>query len=735
MKENSKQNIRVGVVGCGAIAEMFHIPALDAYPKTRNHIALSDLNVARLNNLARTYNVDFFSNDYTELDGEVDGIIISTPPDTHFEIASYFLKKRIPVLCEKPISNDFKEAQELARLSVANETPLLVNQTRRFFPTYEKIKHLIQSGELGEVKKIIYHEGADFNWPAASQFHFDKSAKGVWSDVGIHLLDTVCYWLGGEPELIESLNDNEGGPEALATVRFRHRQCEIEIKVSRLGRLENGFKIIGTDGTIEQESEEFSEVIVRKTDGRQRKYACGKRSLKYNDFARPLIENFVKVIEQKESPIVSVESVLVPTKLMQEAYEHAKTYAKPWDNHLVSNLPEYVETRATSSDRQFPKKVLVTGASGFVGNRVVEALKKSGLGIPLAGVRSWSRAARPARVGAEIVVCDISDFDSVNQAMKNVDAVVHCAYVDNHESVVNGTRNLLEAAVQNGITNFVYLSSAEAFGLDHEGILDESVIPMVDANSYGDWKLSAESVCMEYHARGLQPTILRPSLIYGPFGISWSVFVAKRLQSGNWGIFEQCGDGIANLIYIDDLVQGILLALANPEARGEVFNINGPQQPTWNEYFVEFNQRLGLPPLKQIKQSKSRFKTKVMDGVGKVTSFFKSKFEDKLMEIYLQGGTASRWMKRLKSALDSTPSSNELNDLYSRQIRYSDEKIRKLLGYQPSFSLERGIDATIEWMRLHELLTNVDPATKPETTHAEVVSQDNNLVAETVEVK
>lgn len=693
-----KHDVRIGVIGCGAIAELFHLPALDAYPVTRNCFALSDLNLARVEKLADKYGVEFFTNDYTELVGEVDGVIIATPPDTHFEIASYFLKLRIPVLCEKPISNKYDEARELDELSKFHNTPCLVNQTRRFFPTYQKIKNLIAAGELGELTKITFHEGVDFDWPAASRFHFGPDAKGVWSDVGIHLLDTVCYWLGGTPQLIESLNDSEGGPEALATVRLQHEQCEIEIKVSRLGRLQNGFVIEGTEGTIVSESEEFSEVIVKKQDGRRLKHACGKRSLKYNDFAKPLIENFVNVICDRKKPAVPVDSILGPIQLMEQAYQSAVTYPKPWDNYLTNSVAEKLD----SSDG-FPSRVLVTGASGFVGNRVVEALQRSGIATPVAGVRSWSRAARPARVGAEIAICDISDFDSVNEAVSSVDAIVHCAYTDTRESIVEGTRNLLEAAVQNGITSFVYLSSAEAFGVNHSGSINENEIPTVVEDSYGDWKLTAEVVCQEYHSRGIHPTILRPSLIYGPFGGSWSIHIAQRLQSGKWGVFEDCGEGIANLIYIDDLVQGILLSLGNPEAAGETFSINGPNQPTWNEYFTMFNQRLGLPPLKKIAKGKSKFKTRMMDSLGTVTSFIKSKFEDKLMEIYLQGGPASRWMKRVKSALDSTPSSNELNDLYSRQIVYDDTKIRSLLNYSPQFDLERGLASTVQWMRLHEL--------------------------------
>jgi len=93
-----------------------------------------------------------------------------------------------------------------------------------------------------------------------------------------------------------------------------------------------------------------------------------------------------------------------------------------------------------------------------------------------------------------------------------------------------------------------------------------------------------------------------------------------------------------------------------------------------------------------------------MESVRSVTSIVKSKFEDRLMEIYLRGGWASRMMKRLKGELDSTPSSQELNELFSRKTSYDDQKIRERLGYVPRFNIAEGISQTVNWLSLHELV-------------------------------
>ena len=314
------------------------------------------------------------------------------------------------------------------------------------------------------------------------------------------------------------------------------------------------------------------------------------------------------------------------------------------------------------------RRILVTSASGFVGGRVVEAMRLSGFATAVGTIRGWTRAARPGRQATEVVVCDICNLDDVRAAVKDVDAIVHCAYTDDRESIVGGTRNLLEAAVEAGIEQFVFLSSAEVYDTSTVGeIREDSPTPTKDNCLYKNCKIEAEQVCCEFRERGLPVTILRPSLIYGPFGKSWSIDVAERLQSGKWGLFAD-RDGLANLVYVDDVVGAILACLSNPESAGETFNLNGPEKVTWNEYFKGFNQVLGLPALNTISATKSGLRTKIMDAVGAVAYGLVDRFEDQLMEIYLKGGLASKIMKKVKGELRATPSGTELNDLYQRQF-------------------------------------------------------------------
>ena len=290
---NQNNTIRIGMIGCGAIAEIYHLPALMAHPQCAAGIALAEPNGERREELKTKFKAAFDTDNYEDLLDHVDGVIIATPPKSHYPIARFFLDNGKHVLCEKPLTESSDEAAELVRLAEENGVALAVNQTRRFFPTYQKITQLIQEGVLGSLQEIKYCDGIEFDWPAASQHHFLPSSKGAWSDTGVHLLDTICYWLGGKPTLVSSENDAMGGPEAIATVRLQHDDCQAEIKVSRLGKLDNGFVIRGTKGSISAGAEDFSKLTIEFADGSKKTIKCGSPKLQYTDFATPMVANFV----------------------------------------------------------------------------------------------------------------------------------------------------------------------------------------------------------------------------------------------------------------------------------------------------------------------------------------------------------------------------------------------------------------------------------------------------------
>lgn len=344
------------------------------------------------------------------------------------------------------------------------------------------------------------------------------------------------------------------------------------------------------------------------------------------------------------------------------------------------------------------RKVLVTGASGFIGGRVVERLALREPNDVRALIHRWSRAARVARFPIDIAVGDIMNVQETSAAMEGVTHVVHCAFTDAPEVIIEGTRNLLQSALQAGVERFVYVSTAEVYGRDVSGTVVETASTQPTGRVYGDSKAAAEELCREYQGLGLSTAVMRPSVVYGPYSGWWTVRMAKRLQSGDWCEFEEYGNGFCNLVYVDDLVSALLLAAEHEAADGEVFNVNGASLVTWNEYFCQFNAALGLPPLAKKSRARSAIRTGVMNVAEKAAFSVVRQFDDRLMEIYLRGGLASKVMKRIKKLIDSAPSPRELTDSFHRKAIYSDRKLRERLGYVPRYDLEKGLHRCAVWL-------------------------------------
>ena len=344
------------------------------------------------------------------------------------------------------------------------------------------------------------------------------------------------------------------------------------------------------------------------------------------------------------------------------------------------------------------RTILVTGAGGFIGGWVCEAFHLAGWANVRAGVRSWSGAARIARFPFEIVECDVLDSDSLARALRGVEAVVHCVNSDDRRVVVEGTGNLLRAASAHGIRHVVYLSSAEVYGQGAAGAVDEST-PLLGGNGYADAKIAAEALCREHGDPAVGITILRPSIVYGPYGETWSVGMAARLASGRWRSYEGAFTGLCNAVYVGDLVRAIRRILERREqAAGEAFNVAGPELVTWEEYFDLFARHLGLGERERVTTMRGRGATIGYDLLRGAATPLVTAFREPLLALYERNPIARRLMKGVKTALSSTPSGVELSGLYGRRVRYSDLKLRFRLDFQPLTGLDSGLGLTALWL-------------------------------------
>lgn len=223
------ETIDVGVVGTGAIAQRLHIPAYEDHEKARV-AAICDVEAEKAEAVAEQYDVPNYYTDYeTMLDeGGLDAISVCLPNHLHRDVVVAALERDVAVLCEKPISTSLAEADEMVAAAEDSDAILMVDQTERFGPVYEKTKDLLDQNIVGEVHNVrsrFSHPGPEGWSPRSAWFtDADASGGGALIDIGIHNADLVNHLFGDVDELMgysDTLSmDTEVEDTAVAVLRF-----------------------------------------------------------------------------------------------------------------------------------------------------------------------------------------------------------------------------------------------------------------------------------------------------------------------------------------------------------------------------------------------------------------------------------------------------------------------------------------------------------------------------------
>lgn len=324
------------MIGCGAIASMTHVPALAKRPDVRNRLVLVDQDLERARALARAFGIATVVADYRDVLPNVDGVVIALPHHLHFRVALECLRAGVHVLCEKPLAATAVEATELAAAAEDVGVTLAVNHIRRLFPPSQAVRDLLQQGAIGAVRFLGYYDGAKYDWPTASGFAFGLrgAGKGVLFDIGAHVLDLVCWWLGRPPRVTEYVDDSFGGSEAVAKVAFTDGPARGEVHLSWLAKLENGFRIDGDAGAIVGSIYDWESLQLVSPSGQRRSLPLRARIRTPGDVGALVIENFLDVIEHGRPPLVSGRDVAPSIALIEECYARRRRFAMPWHDNL-----------------------------------------------------------------------------------------------------------------------------------------------------------------------------------------------------------------------------------------------------------------------------------------------------------------------------------------------------------------------------------------------------------------
>jgi ornithine--oxo-acid transaminase len=338
--------------------------------------------------------------------------------------------------------------------------------------------------------------------------------------------------------------------------------------------------------------------------------------------------------------------------------------------------------RGTPVDSSREDVCLVTGASGFIGGRLVKRLVQEGHPVRCL-VRESSDTSRLDDLDVEIAVGDLTSAHSLTRAVQGCHYVFHCGALVSDwatrreiaQTNVHGTRSLLDAAVGASVRRFIHFSSTDVYGYPGGCAIDETYAAQRFRNWYSQTKRDAEAEVRRAESEhALDAVILRPATVYGPGSTDVVAEIASAIRSRSM-LLVGGGRAIAGLCYVDNLVDAALLALRHDAAPGQAFNVSDGLGVTWREFTDGLAEGLGCA---KVRLSMPYW---MASGIG----------------FSLEHGYR---LLRRTTGLNAAP-------LLSRQAvhvlgvdqDFSNRKAREVLGWEPSVDYSTGLDATLAWLR------------------------------------
>ena len=352
-------------------------------------------------------------------------------------------------------------------------------------------------------------------------------------------------------------------------------------------------------------------------------------------------------------------------------------------------------------------KWAVLGASGFVGSRFVEKMHLTGEASARPIVRNFSSLARLARFELDWRVTDITDVPKLTEALQGCDVLLHSIVGD--ESVILGTiPPVYEAGHRAGIRRIVYLSSSAVHGLaPHPSTTEET--PLYDQQPfvYNNAKVRAEKLWSKMRPTGMAEVVgLRPSIVFGPRS-RWCSDLASEAQAGTAYLLRE-GTGICNTIYIDNLLQAILLASQAPNVDGQYFLVRDRETVTWKNFYDPILEACGSS-IQDVHQVEApEFRRSWKDRINRLRT-------SSLLRITkpLAPPIAIRMGKAALEALPTPPKASpwpsdgkprphvtaEMAALQQCDWQMPCAKAEKFLGYKPQISFAEGMERSIGWLK------------------------------------
>ena len=327
---------------------------------------------------------------------------------------------------------------------------------------------------------------------------------------------------------------------------------------------------------------------------------------------------------------------------------------------------------------QKPKTYLVTGGTGLVGSHLVEFLVKKGDQVRCF-VRESSDVSFLESLKVDLIKGDLSDKESIDNAIKGVDTVFHCAamvsdWADRETMYrinVGGTQNIIEACLKHKVKRMVMVSSLAVLGMGKQINANETAPYVYTGDNYNYTKIESEKKVLEAcRDKNLPGTILRPPYIYGARDRQLLPRVVSFLKRGKF-VFIGSGKNPISLVYVGNLVNALYLASESDKAIGQIYHITDNHDMSRKDFMNLLARKLGYPePKRSVPVGLAKVLCVLLEVIKKITKSKKppllNKFRMKFLDTYLT---------------------------------FDISKAAKEIGYKPFYSFDSALDETVKWFK------------------------------------
>ena len=333
-------SIKVGIIGCGKIAQVRHIPEYAANPDAEVY-GFYDINLARAEELAQKYGGKAYAS-YEELlaDPEIAAVSVCAANHAHAEISIAALKAGKHVLCEKPMAVTLEECEAMVAAAKESGKYLMIGQNQRLAKAHAKAKELIEQGAIGKVLtfRTIFGHGGPETWsvdPGKNTWFFDKTkaAMGAMADLGIHKTDMIQYVLGSKivkTQAVLTTLDKKDATGNLIGVDD-NAICIYQMENGIIGTMtaswtyyaaeDNTTVIYGTKGELRLYDDPKYSVQQINADGTRIDYQIDQIQTNDNQTASGIIDLFMECLVENKEPEISGENVLHAMKAVFASIE------------------------------------------------------------------------------------------------------------------------------------------------------------------------------------------------------------------------------------------------------------------------------------------------------------------------------------------------------------------------------------------------------------------------------